>query len=236
MPTIAQPRALPRSSKPSKRRGLPPVRVGGNISRVNLPDLLSRARAHDREALEALCERFYPSVRDMVHRELALDLRRGRPWLTALFSTGDVVHDVFLGVLRDLPQFQGEDERTFEGFLASAVTHRLIYMIRHHQAGCRDGRRRAPDAAAETLPRADDATSPTQAASRNEATAAVRSELVRLASRDRVLLEMRFRQEASYQAIAETFDLPSAEAARKAVRTARARLLVRLRERGVAEA
>ena len=39
--------------------------------------------------------------------QLALDLRRSRPWLGAIFSTGDIVQEVFLGVLRVRPTGEG---------------------------------------------------------------------------------------------------------------------------------
>ncbi|MEM7200165.1 MAG: sigma-70 family RNA polymerase sigma factor [Planctomycetota bacterium] len=201
---------------------------------MSLADLLQRAKQGDEAARASLVERFYPSVQQMVHRELALDLRHGRPWLASLFSTADVVQDVFIGVLRDLPGVHGEDERAFEGYLASTVTHRLLRMLRFHQAGRRDGRRGGRallDAAAVTA----GMTSPTQAARRSEQTDHVNREVERLAPRDQIVLEMRFWHGASYQDIATACGMPSSEAARKAVRSARARLLVRLRAKGLDE-
>jgi len=215
------------------RRGLPPARRQGTMKAVDLPSVLARAKRGDETARAELIDRFYPSVSEMVHRELALDMRRGRPWLAALFSTGDVVHDVFVGVLRDLDDFQGRDERAFEGFLAKTVTHRLLDTIRFHEAARRDGRRVGRVRDPHSVDAPSDATSPTNVAARHEEADAVQSAIATLGERDRDLLEMRFRREATYAQIAAALDIPSEDAARKAVRAAQARLMVKLRARGL---
>jgi len=175
-----------------------------------------------------LVDLFYPAVRDAVHRELALDLRRGRGWMAAQFSTGDIVQEVFLSALRDLDGFEGDDENAFKAFMAALVRHRLLDALRYHEAERRDPRRAGVLDAA-VLARASDGTSPTDAVARGEEVDAVRRALETLQPRDRALIEQRFVSNASYAEIAKKLDIVSEEAARKAVAGAQARLLIELR-------
>lgn len=202
------------------------------IEHVELQELINRSKQGDERARALLIEQFYPPLRDMVHRELSLELRRAKPWLAALFSTGDVVHDVIIGVLRNLGGFEGSDEKAFVRYLHTSVTHRLLDTIRFHEAARRD-RRRVGGETDFAMASPSTAVSPIQAASRSEQARGVREALRHLTSRDRALLEMRFRRDAAYTEIAFEFGLPSAEAARKAIRTARARALMKLRARGI---
>lgn len=158
--------------------------------------------------------------------------RRSKPWLAALFSTGDVVHDVFLQVLRGMETFDGGDA-DLRHYLAKAVTHRVLDYIRFYEAARRDGRRLigVPVGAA-TAP-ARDADSPNEAAVRREEAALLAGALGALRPRDRQLLDLRLKQSKTYEGIAIALGLPSADAARKASHLAQARLLVALRARGI---
>ena len=195
---------------------------------VRLRDLITRSKAGDAEARTTLVERFYPAVRDTVHRELALDLRRGRGWLAAQFSTGDIVQEVFLGALRDLEGFHGDDENAFGAFIAALVRNRLLDALRYHEAERRDARRvRGLDPT--LVNPVSDATSPTGVAARNEEVDAVRKALQTLAPRDRALIEQRFVLNSTHAEVAQALGIVSEEAARKAVAAAQARLLIQLR-------
>ncbi|MEL6715272.1 MAG: sigma-70 family RNA polymerase sigma factor, partial [Planctomycetota bacterium] len=110
--------------------------AGGDLSAT-----LERARAGDEGAREELFRALYPTVERLVHRGLSQDVRRGRPWLAARFSTGDVVQEVFRRLLADLPSFVGSHERALVGYLAASIRHRLIDAVRFHEASQRDGRR-----------------------------------------------------------------------------------------------
>jgi len=201
---------------------------------VNVTHVLTRARADvgSDAARAELVARFYPAVRAMVHRELDVDLRRARPWLASLFSTGDVVHDVFLGVLQSVGSFEGS-ERDFERYLAKAVLNRLIDAIRFHEAARRDGRRVGHDVDVHHMEIASGDTSPIAAAARREETRSVDDALATLTRRDQQLLRARLRHNTTFRQIALELGLPSEDAARKATRTAQARLLVALRARGL---
>lgn len=201
------------------------------MARLDFHEALARARRGDEEARGQLVEKYYPVVQRMVHRELEARVRRGRPWLAGLFSTGDVVHDVLIGVLRDLHGFQGSDEKAFVCYLATNVTHQLLDAMRFHQAQRRD--RRRVKATEDFDARVGRTMSPTSAASDKEEHTAVHAELAGLSERDRELLELRFQREAGYAEIAAELGYDSAEAVRRAVRSALSRLLVKLRARGI---
>ncbi|MEM7201318.1 MAG: sigma-70 family RNA polymerase sigma factor [Planctomycetota bacterium] len=196
---------------------------------MDLHACLARA-PHDLAARDRLVARFYPTVQQMVHRRLDAERRKGKLGLAALFSTGDLVHDVFMRVLHGVEVFEG-DEQDFERYLAKAVTHRLLDAIRYHEAARRDGRRAAPDDT--SVEPASDETSPTEAATIKEEAEIVTEAMGALTVKDRRLLELRLRQRTTYRQIAEELGLPSEDAARKAICLAEARLLLALRARGV---
>jgi len=213
-----------------QRARLVDPRSAGDNGRVDLHACLARAR-HDPQSRAKLVARFYPVVQEMVHRKLNSERRRGKPWMSAMFSTGDVVHDVFMRVLQGVESFDG-DEHDFEHYLAKTVTHRLLDAIRYHEAARRDGRRISDLDERDGELRSDD-TSPTAAAARHEEAEIVTEALRALTTKDQELLGLRLRQGATYREIADELGLPSADAARKATCLAEARLLVALRARGV---
>ena len=75
---------------------------------------VDRTVGGDLEARDALVRQFYPRVRELVHRELQRGFRQRHRWILPLFSTGDIVHEVFQQVLAELERFEGGDEETFE--------------------------------------------------------------------------------------------------------------------------
>ncbi len=188
--------------------------------------LLGRARAADGEAIEELCARFYPIVQRKVHGELDHDLRHQRPWLSARFSTGDVVQEVFRSVITDLRSFDGHNEGAFVGYLTMLVHNRLIDSIRFHQADCRDGRRLLVEAGSLSLP--DDGVDPSDAAALEEEVERYRSAVATLSERDQLIIRARSENDSSFDEIAERFGFGSAATARRAFYAAQATLLVRL--------
>ena len=192
--------------------------------------ILDRARGGDAEALEALVERFYPRVEAAVHHRLSRDLRVGRPWLASRLSTGDLVHDVFHSVIRDLGSFGGRTEDAFLGHVTMVVRNRVIDSIRFHEAACRDGRRAysMPDG----MDQADDgaAVDPAQVAVRLEALQRVEQSLAELDERERLLVRARFEGLASFEVLAEQLGYGSESTARRAFFDAQARLALRLKD------
>jgi RNA polymerase sigma factor (sigma-70 family) len=177
-----------------------------------------------RARLSTLCQQHYQQVRERVHTLLARDVRRGRPWLAALLSTGDVVHEVFLGVVRDFDDYRGTSEQAFVAYLARLVRNRLIDSVRHHQASRRDRR----------LVTADLVDAPSRSRSPDASLVAAEDAerlgkiLAGLGERDRALLRGRLEDDEPFQSLAESLGYASADSARKALVSVQARVLARL--------
>ena len=178
----------------------------------------------DRAKLEELCQRHYQHVHDRVHRMLARDLRRGRPWLSALLSTGDVVHEVFLGVVRDFDRFRGESEQAFVAYLARLVRNRLIDSVRHHEASRRDHRL----IERETSTLVDPDMTPSTGLTHQEDAELVSRILGTFPERDRALLRGRLEDEESFPVLAKSLGYASADSARKAFASVQARMMARI--------
>jgi RNA polymerase sigma factor (sigma-70 family) len=181
------------------------------------------ANVTDRSRLEALCHQHYPKVQQLVHQMLAHDVRRGRPWLAAVLSTGDVVQEVFLGVVRDFDGFRG-DEGSFVAYLARLVRNRMIDSLRHHEASGRDQRRHA-EGLGEVL---SESMSPFSQLRSSENANDVQRILATLKDRDRALLRGRIEDGESFQQLATALGYASADSARKAFCAIQAKLLARL--------
>lgn len=189
---------------------------------------LERARLGDREALDELCRRFYPAVETLVHQRLASDLRQGRPWLHARFSTGDVVQTVFESVLHDLDAFQGKTEDAFIGYLAAVVRHRMIDALRFHEAAQRDGRRGSSITVGFDAPSAE--SDPADEAMSTEVLARFQAALARFSAREQHLLRARIDASASFSDLADQLGYGSESAARRAFFDAQAKLVMLLKE------
>lgn len=189
--------------------------------------LLRRARAGEREALDELCRRFYPDVQRRVHSALDRDVRRGRPWLAALFSTSDILHDVLLGVLRDMGVFRGNSRAEFVIYLSRLTRNRILDAIRYHEAARRDGRRTER---ADAFEKECESDSPDDLLIRREQVEHAYTVLESFPERDRALLRGRIEDGEDYRTLAEELGYASADAARKAFHYVRARLVLRMRK------
>ena len=199
---------------------------------ASLPELLAAARAGEAQARDELCARFYERVRGLVHRQIERRLRCGGHGALARMSTGDVVQEVFLEVLRSLDRWDGDDEEAFVGLLATLVEHRLVDQVRHHQAERRDVRRHG-EAGPLTAGAGHDQT-PSLFAAGEEALSIYRDVLATFWLRERTLLALRLEEMLEFKELAARLAYPSPDAARKAFHTAQARLLLKLRQRGIA--
>ena len=188
---------------------------------------LERAKQGNSEAIEALARRFYPAVQGLVHHRLASDLRQNRPWLSARFSTGDVVQTVFEGVLRDLGAFAGESEEAFIGYLAAVVRNRIIDAIRFHEAAQRDGRRMK--SIAEDFDTAGPGPDPSATAMAAERIAHLILAISLFEPREQHLLRARMEELASFKELAEQLGYGSESAARRAFFDAQATLALRMK-------
>lgn len=190
--------------------------------------LLQQAARGERPALETLLTRVYPQVREMVHHRLERSFRRHHVWMAALFSTGDIVQEVFLEVVRGLEDVRCPNESEFVGWLAAQVQRRLIDAYRFHAAQRRDARRNhAIDSRHGGSAQASDPT-PSQHAIQLERWQAAVQVMQGLSDRQRALLELRLVDGHSWLEVAQRLDYPSEDAARVAFASLRARLLARV--------
>lgn len=193
----------------------------------DFPEVWAAARSGDRAALDRLIRELYPKVRELVHASLSTDLRRRRPWLTAMFSTGDVVQEVFCGVIRSLETFTSEHDGAFVNFLATMVRNRLLDAVRFHEAMCRDVRRASDLSDEQDVPSGQD--DPVAVAEREDDLRAFASVMASFPQRDQVLLQERWKGAQTFKQLAEMLGYASEDAARKAFHAVQARLLLRLR-------
>jgi RNA polymerase sigma factor (sigma-70 family) len=198
-------------------------------------DLLRAAQAGDRAAVAGLVTELLPQVRAMVHRRLEQSYRRHNDWVVSLFSTGDVVQDLLIGVLADLGRFRGADVRSLTAWLSAQVESRILERLRFFRSGKRDQRRvasleRSPEGAA-TAAIADPHASPAASAAAAELWSALQEAIAGLAEDERAVVEKSLDPEVSWEDVARELGLPSGEAARQRHKRARARLSLRLSAR-----
>ena len=203
-----------------------PIQPPTPVSSAHFTSTLAAARDGNADAIEQLVEWFYPRVQAIVHRDLCRDLRRSRPWLTARFSTGDVVQEVFRSLLHDLSRFEGRTESAFCGYLAMITRNRLMDAIRFHEAAQRDGRRTSDwsDRQDHEGPEED----PVVGARTAEEALRLRSAMASFPERERLLLRARIEQQTSFHVLAENLGYSSKWAARRAFYATQSRLLILL--------
>jgi len=141
-----------------------------------------------------------------------------------MLSTGDLVHEVFLGVVRDFDGYRGDGDEKFVAYLARLTRNRLIDSVRYFEAERRDSRR----GEALDTEMHHDAPSPVAASMHREEVARVFAILATFPERDRALLRGRIDDGETFTELAATLGYASADSARKIFRTLQARLLARL--------
>lgn len=195
--------------------------------------LIDAARQGDVEARNAAILRVYPKVERLVHSRLQRNFRLKNPWLRPMFSTGDIVQDVFIGVLTTAPKLHGQGEDAVVGYLATAVQNRLLDMMRYHGAARRDARRRVDESPTESDTPTAPAASPFRNAATNEKLSIYLDVLTTFPRRQQELLRRRLEHGQQFQSLALELGFPTADAARKMFHEVHAKLLFRLSTRGV---
>ncbi|MFK7739664.1 MAG: RNA polymerase sigma factor [Planctomycetota bacterium] len=194
---------------------------------MDFEDVLAAARRGESSALDELFRRYYSRVEQFVHVALARDFRPKRPWISARFSTGDVVQEVFRSVLSDLQGFRGSDGEAFFGYLSTVVRNRLMDLLRFHEAAKRDGWRTERHATSDVSHAAGPETDAVAAERR-----ALFAEVLRtFPDRERRLLRGRIIDKAEFKELASHLGYSSLTSTRRAFYEAHAQLVLRLRRR-----
>ena len=95
-------------------------------------DLLSKARAGETEALGELCALYRNYLRMVVRTGLG-------PQLRERVEMSDVVQEVLVEVVRQFPQFTGQNEAALVGWLRRLVGQKLADLGRYHSRAKRAG-------------------------------------------------------------------------------------------------
>jgi RNA polymerase sigma-70 factor, ECF subfamily len=172
-------------------------------------ELVLRARAGDREAVEALLQRCLPPLKRWAHGRLPAAAR-------GCLNTEDLVQESALHVLGRLDVFVPQQVGAMQAYLRQSVINRIRDEVR------RIGRQPAPLELPDDLP--SDRTSPLELAIKAEAYQRYRQALEGLNTKDRGLIVARIEVQWSFAEIAHRFGMRTVDAARMAVTRAVQRL------------
>ena len=172
-------------------------------------ELVVRARAGDRAAVEALLQRCLPGLKRWAHGKLPAYAR-------GTLDTGDLVQEAALHAMRRLDVFEPRHVGAMQAYLRASVINRIRDEVRRVT--------RHPAASELTDDHASDATSPLEAAIESESYERYRQALEKLSSRDREMIVARVEVQWSLAEISQRFGLSTVDAARMAVTRAVKRL------------
>ena len=189
--------------------GPDPARGSPFLSDEPTIELLVRAQAGDRGAVEALLQRCLPSLKRWAHGRLPAAARGS-------LDTEDLVQESAMHVLRRLDVFEPRHVGAMQAYLRQSVINRIRDEVR------RIGRQPPPLELPEDLP--GDRTSPLELAIQSEAYERYRQALTTLTPRERELIVARIEIQWSLAEIAQRFGMRTLDGARMAVTRAVKRL------------
>jgi RNA polymerase sigma factor (sigma-70 family) len=178
-------------------------------------DLLERARAGDRPALEALIARYLPRLRRWAGGRLPY-------WARDLADTQDLVQDTVIQAFKHIGRFEPAGDGALQAYLREAVMNRIRTEIRRT--------RRRPAAAAIDSAIVDPAPSPLECAIGSEAIERYERALARLRPADRDAIIARVEMGLTHSELMHALGKPTANAARMAVERALFRLAHEMRQ------
>ena len=183
-------------------------------SREATLDLLERAKAGDRHALDLLIARYLPRLQRWAHGRLPV-------WARDLAETQDLVQETVFRAFTHVERFEIRGEGALQAYLRQALINRIREEIR------RAGRR--PQAAALESQTADAGPSPLEEAIGQEAVERYESALSRLRPEDRQAIIGRIELGLTNEELADALGKPTPNAARMAVERALLRLAKEMR-------
>lgn len=172
-------------------------------------ELVSRAKAGDRAALDTLFTRCLPALRRWASGRLPR-------WTRDLMDTDDLVQETVVRAVNRLESFEPRHEGALQAYLRQAVMNRIRDEIRRSV--------RTPAAAELHDDQEDRTASPLDEAIGKEAVERYEAALARLRPEERSAIITRVEMEAGYAEVAEALGKPTADAARMAVSRALLRL------------
>jgi RNA polymerase sigma factor (sigma-70 family) len=172
--------------------------------------LIDRARAGDRDALEQLFAR---------HRKPLQRWASGRlpKWARDLVDTDDLVQDTLLQTFKRIADFQPHRVGALQAYLRQAVLNRIRDELRRN--------RRQPESTGLEELELDAAQSPLEQAIGREAVDRYERALAQLMPQQREAIIARIEMGYTYEELAEALGKPTADAARKTAQRALVRLV-----------
>jgi RNA polymerase sigma-70 factor (ECF subfamily) len=177
--------------------------------------LLTRAKAGDQSALEALLARYRPRLLRWAHRRLP-------HWARDLAETDDLVQDTLVKAIRNLGSFVPDAEGSFQNYLRLAVGNAI-------RDEMRKARRRPPIEGLDPLVPSD-APSPLERAVGSRRLARYETALARLAPEERDAVVARLEFGFTHSELAAVLGKRTPDAARKLCQKALGRLLALMAE------
>jgi RNA polymerase sigma factor (sigma-70 family) len=177
-------------------------------------DLLERAKAGDRTALDLLMARYLPRLRRWASGRLP-------QWARDMADTEDLVQDAVLQTFKRIDTFEARHEGALQAYLRQAIVNRIRDELR------RVGR--TPPATALDSQKAGSDASPLEVAIGREAVERYERALSRLRPEDRAAIVARIEMDCTNQELAVALNKPSANAARMAAERALIRLAEEMR-------
>lgn len=171
--------------------------------------LLQRFQGGDSLALNELCERYLRRLRRWASGRLPPDAR-------GLVDTDDLAQEVLTRTLRRLGSFEYRGRHALQAYVRRALHNRIVQEVRR----CRH----APDRLEDGDQYESDWPSPLENLVGKELFQRYESALERLRQIDREVVLAKLELGCGFQEIAEILEMPSVEAARKAVYRALVRL------------
>jgi RNA polymerase sigma factor (sigma-70 family) len=178
------------------------------VSNPPSQELLRRARAGDRPALDRLFQRYLPPLQRWAHGRIPR-------WARNAVDTADVVQDTVLQTLRNLGSFEPQREGALLGYLRRSLLNRIRDRFRY-------AARHPTTELSETAP--DGGASPLEFAIEEEDRRRYEAALSRLTPSDRDAIVGRIELGYSYEQLALILKKPTPGAARVAIRRALLRL------------
>lgn len=172
-------------------------------------ELVRRAQAGDRRALDRLFQRYIPILRRWATGRLPR-------WARDLVDTDDMIQETLIKTFNNIEGFVPRHDGAVGAYLRQALLNRIRDEIRKAQARPRRAELPADHPA--------EGASPLEEAIGSDALERYERALLRLEEEDREMVLARIEMGLTYQEIAAAANRPSAEAARKAVGRALLRL------------
>ncbi|MGE3173529.1 MAG: RNA polymerase sigma factor [Planctomycetota bacterium] len=185
----------------------------------NTRNLISRALGSDRDAIEALFERYRDRLRQALRKLV------GPKYRLVLADSEDATQDAILSALRRLNQFEYRGEGSFLAWLLKGAEFEIVRRVRAIEAQKRSSP--LPNVEFDTqmarvLPGKDP--SPSDILGEQEMAERVRQALGQLPDREREVIVLRRYLELDTEEICEEMGLPTAGAVRALLSRAQARL------------